>query len=78
MFQCHRYLISLFLELRDELVAVRVRFSRDGRRVVFGFCQGILQAVGLFEPIVWVLVGGCGVGHTLDASGDAGGPAGGR
>ena len=60
------------------MVAVCARFSGDGRRRVFGFRHGILQAVGVFNPLVWVIVGGCGVGHTLGSAGDAGGPAGGR
>ena len=60
------------------MVAVRVRFSGDDRRVVFGFLQGVLQAVGLFYPLVWVLVGGCEVGRTMSAAGDAGVPACGR
>ena len=78
MFQCHICLLPLFLELRNDLVTVRAKFSGDGRRIVFGFRQEILQVVGVFDLLVWVLVGGCGISHTLGATGDAGGPDGGR
>ena len=68
----------MFLEICDKLVAVRVRFSGDSLRIIFGFRQEIFQAVGVFDPLVWMLVVGCDIGHTMCAAGDAGGPAGGR